>query len=159
MRKAHHEERERWGEGWGVVVGKLNSFCLNCGWKMRAMGSHRCMRANVWQGGEAVDDLPHTATAALPLVLLSTWSQLLLSHCHLLLHVGDLLLGPSTVLLEEQHKRGEMRGGSCEKQETLMLNKQLPALWCPGFQHLFVNLTPKLFHWYLSNFCILQCNE
>lgn len=54
-----------------------------------------------------VADLLNTASVALLLLLLSTRSQLLLGQGHLLLHVADLLLGPATVLLEEQHKTDE----------------------------------------------------
>ncbi len=57
------------------------------------------------KGGEMVADLPNTANVALLLLLLSTFPELLLSHGHLLFHVADLLFCPSTVLLEEQHKR------------------------------------------------------
>lgn len=49
-----------------------------------------------------VADLPNTSNVALLVMLLSTCSQMLLSQRHLLLHVGDLLLGPAAVLLEEQ---------------------------------------------------------
>ncbi len=52
------------------------------------------------KGGVMVADLLNTASVALLLLLLSTRSQLLLGQGHLLLHVGDLLLGPATVLLE-----------------------------------------------------------
>lgn len=50
-------------------------------------------------------DLLNTARVALLLLLISTGSQLLLSQGHLLLHVADLLFGPATVLLKEQHKQ------------------------------------------------------
>lgn len=52
-----------------------------------------------------VADLLNSASDALLLLLLSTRSQLLLSHGHLLFHVADLLLGPTTVLLEKRHKQ------------------------------------------------------
>lgn len=74
---------------------------------MRATGNYCWMRPvcdEESKGGEMVADLLNTAGAALPLLLISTRSQLLLSHCHLLLHVADLLLGPATVFLEKQHE-------------------------------------------------------
>lgn len=53
--------------------------------------------------GRFVAALPHAADVVLLLLLFSTSSQLLLGHGHLLLHVGDLLLGPATVLLQVKH--------------------------------------------------------
>lgn len=54
--------------------------------------------------GEIVSDLLSAAGVTL-LLLLSTCSQLLLSQGHLLLHVGDLLLGPLTVFLRGKPNR------------------------------------------------------
>lgn len=54
------------------------------------------------KGGEMITDLLNTACVALLVLLLSTRLQLLLSHRHLLLHAGELLLGPPTVLLDVQ---------------------------------------------------------
>lgn len=47
------------------------------------------------------EHIPNTAYIALPLLLLSTCLHLLLCHGHFLLHVGELLLGSTTVLLKE----------------------------------------------------------
>lgn len=58
-----------------------------------------------------VAGLPETADVALLLLLFSPRPQLLLRQRHLLLHVADLCLGPSTVLLEEKPHRG--RGKTC----------------------------------------------
>lgn len=62
------------------------------------------------KGGEMVADLLNTASVALLLLLISTRSQLLLGQGHLLLHVADLLLGPATVLLEEQQQQTDEEG-------------------------------------------------
>lgn len=72
---------------------------------MRATGNYCWMRSvcdEESKGGEMVTDLLNTTSVVLPVLLLSPRLQLLLSQCHLLLHVGDLLLGPPTVLLEEE---------------------------------------------------------
>lgn len=60
------------------------------------------------KAGEMFASLPHTTAVALLLLLLSTCSEVLLSHGHLLLHVADLLLRPATVLLEEKTNKNEM---------------------------------------------------
>lgn len=52
-----------------------------------------------------VADLPHASYVALPVVLLSARPQLLLGQRHLLLHVGDLLLGSAAVLLRRREVR------------------------------------------------------
>jgi len=54
------------------------------------------------KGGAALPDLLNGASAAL-LLLFSARSQLLLSHGHLLLHAGELLLGPASVVLEKEN--------------------------------------------------------
>lgn len=77
---------------------------------MRATGSYCWLRPVCEEepkGAKMAADLLDTADVVLLLLLLSTCLQLLLSHGHLLLHVGDLLFGSPTVLLDGQPK--EMR--------------------------------------------------
>lgn len=52
-------------------------------------------------------EVPDTAQIALPLLLLFPCTDLFLCKRHLLLHVGDLLLGSPPVLLEEGPKVSE----------------------------------------------------
>lgn len=61
--------------------------------------------------------VPGAAEVVLPLLLLFACYDLLLRQGHLLLHVGDLLLGSASVLLkqgpkrEQKHKRELYRDG------------------------------------------------
>lgn len=54
-------------------------------------------------------EVPDAAQVVLPFLLLFPCNDLLLCEGHLLLHVGDLLLGSPSVLLEEGPKVSETK--------------------------------------------------
>lgn len=119
VREVGWREQEEEEEGrvkiWIVSeVGKLNVSILTV-WKMRATWIYCWMKlVYEWGTKKRRADSLYTAGVILLLLLLSTRPQLLLGQGHLLLHVGDLLLGSSTVFLMTKPNTSARRSQASE---------------------------------------------
>lgn len=95
-----------------------------------------------------VADLPHASYVALPVVLLSARPQLLLGQRHLLLHVGDLLLGSAAVLLRRREVQRSRSGVTAiapfPKETNKGTKKGQTSANISGRSHL--SALPRLFH-------------